>query len=482
MPLMNLPIGGGFYQAESLPTSAQRCVNWMPVIPQTANALSKIELFHVAGIKQFATCLPDNRGAHVMAEVAFFVNGNTLQEIPANGVAISRGTIEGAGQVSMADNGSKLVIVVPGGRSYVWDGLTLVEITDTDFRVSDTVSFKDGFFIFTASDGSVFFNSALNDPLNYRALDFGTAEIDPDKIVASIVIHNELFIVGTETIELFQNIGGADFPFQRIGGANIQKGAHAKFSIVKLDETFVFAGGGFNEKTAIWQVTDSSRATKISTAAIDNEIQKFTKEEIENSRAFSYSDRGNEIAVFTFESEVIPSRTFAYNGTTSKLSGIPSWFEFQSGVTDNQWRVRSLIAAYGKLLVGDTDGRVGELDKETFTEYGNTIARSFTGSPLYNQSISIYISKLILTMESGVGTSGQGLDPVVRMSFSDDGRTFTGERVRKIGKKGAFGQETHWRRLGRVPRFRVFKFVVTDPVKPIIIKLEAELSSGGPVG
>ena len=59
----------------------------------------------------------------------------------------------------------------------------MVRITDPDWIVSDTVVFKDGYYVFTASDGSVFFNSALNDPLTYDPLDFGTAEINPDRTV-----------------------------------------------------------------------------------------------------------------------------------------------------------------------------------------------------------------------------------------------------------------------------------------------------------
>ena len=198
MPIMNLPIGGGFYQSESLPLSAQRCINWFPALPQTANANSQMVLFHTPGQKAFATLTGRNRGQHSMAGIDYAVNDNTLYKINSDktSTAIS-GTIVGSGIVSMDDNGTKLVIVVPGSSSYVYDGTTITQITDVDFRTADTVSFKDGYFLFTSSDGTVFFNSALNDPLNYRALDFGTAEINPDSIVASHVTHNELFIIGS---------------------------------------------------------------------------------------------------------------------------------------------------------------------------------------------------------------------------------------------------------------------------------------------
>ena len=481
MPLMNLPLGGGFYESESLPLSHQRCINWFPVLPQTANAGSQMVLFHTPGQKAFVPSIGVVRGQHEMSEISFAVGGNTLYRINENKSSTSLGTIEGSGPVSMADNGTKLVIVVPGGKSYVYDGAALVDIDDVDFRTSDTVSFKDGYFLFTASDGSVFFNSALNDPLNYRALDFGTAEIDPDKIVSTHVTHNELFVIGTKTIELFQNVGGADFPFQRIPGANIQKGSHATFGTVGLDETFAFVGGGKDEKSAIYQVATSSQAIKISTAAIDNAIQKFTKAEISNCIAMTYFDRGSQIAIFTFKSDVIPSRTFAYNATTSKLSGIPIWFEFQSGVEDGRWDVNSISLAYGKILAGTTDGNIVELDHNTYTDLGNPIKRQFTSGPFMDQDKPLFIPQIILWMEAGVGNTDTP-DPMVSMDYSDDGRVFGNDRVRAVGKVGKYGQQIIWRRNGRVPFFRVHRITITGAYKPIIRKFQAIAAGSAPRG
>jgi hypothetical protein len=250
MPRVPLPLGFSHYQSESRPFSAQRCIGWIPTVAE-GNALNPRALLQPSGLKQFAdTTANVNRGGQLMSDVPYFVYGNSLFSVSSTSVVTNHGSIPGTGRVSLANNGQYLVIVIPGSSAYVFDNVasTVTQITDTDFIVSDTVVFKDGYFVFGASDGSVFFNSALNDPFTYDALDFGTAEINPDKIVAVHVNHNELFVAGQETIELFQNVGGAGFPFQRIPGANIQKGVHAKFSIVEFDNTFVFAGGGLNEK------------------------------------------------------------------------------------------------------------------------------------------------------------------------------------------------------------------------------------------
>ncbi len=248
MPPVQLNIFGGFYENSSIPLSHQNLINWIPQIAE-GEALSQNGLIQPQALVHFGTTGDNsNRGAIVMGGIPYVVNGTTLYSFDSAGAYTILGFIAGTGSVSMASNGIKLAIVVPGGSAYQFDSSTSIvtEVTDPDYIISDTVVFKDGFYVYTASAGDVFFNSALNDPLTFDALDFGTAEINPDRIIAAHVNHNELFILGEETIEVFQNIGGAGFPFQRIPGANIQKGCYAKFSIVEFDNKFIFVGGGVN--------------------------------------------------------------------------------------------------------------------------------------------------------------------------------------------------------------------------------------------
>lgn len=486
MPRISLEISTGFYQSASLPLAAQRCINWIPVVPQ-ARALNPRALFGAPGLNTFstsgATILGSNRGSQVVKGVPYFINGNNLYSFTSSGVVIDHGTITGSGRVSLANNGQFLVIVVPGGDAFSFDNEanTITQITDANFRTSSTVVFKDGFFVFSASDGSVFFNSALNDPLTYDALDFGTAEINPDRIVALHVNHNELFVTGEETIELFQNVGGSGFPFQRIPGANIQKGVFAKFSLREFDNSFVFVGGSQNELPAVWKVAGSSAAQKISTSAIDNAIQEYTEEEIADSFAFDYAQGGNFFVGFTFTSSRIPSKTFVYDATSSALSDTAVWHERQTGITDNRWRVNSIIKIFGKLLVGDQiDGRIGELDLDTFTEYGDVMFTQKASAPFAAQGLPQFWGEMNLTMETGVGlTTGQGSDPQVRYDFSDNGgRTFSAEFSRTFGKIGEYFAVPTWRKQGRIPKHRIVRFTTTDPVKKTIIKLEVTAEVG----
>lgn len=478
MPRTSLNIFGGFYENDSIPLSIQNCINWMPQVVEEGSLSENAFLTPPSLVELGTTGAEANRGALVMDGRPFFVNGTSLFEVTAEGATTNHGTVVGTGRVSMATNGTKLVVVVPNSKAYIWDDISLVEITDTDYRLSDTVVFKDGFFVFTASDGTVFFNSELNDPANIDPLDFGTAEINPDKIVAAHVNHNELFILGEDTIEIFQSVGGSGFPFQRIPGANIQKGLHAKFTPVEFDNTFLFMGGGLNEGSAIWRVVSSQTAVKISTDAIDKAIQKFTREEISKAFSFTFTINGQFVVGFTLESTVIDSITFCYNAVSQK------WFQMQTGVpapgSTNRWRVNSIVKAFGKFLCGDSlSGKIGDLG-EVFTEYGATIYRERTSKPFILEGKSLYWPEIELTMESGSGlATGQGSDPKIRMSFSDDGgRTFSPEQSRSFGKSGEYKKRAIWRRNGRVPSHRILRFTLTDPVRSNLLKLDGIVEQG----
>lgn len=471
-----LNIFTGFYESESQPFNSQRCINMIPIIPQ-AQSLNERALFGSDGLTEKVELTGVNRGSILAHGVAYFVNGENFYSVDSDYTAVLIGTVGGAVRVSMATNTTidatvKIVIVVPGSTSYVYDSSleTVVPITDLDFLTADSVSFKDGYYVFTASNGLQAFNSDINDPTSFNALNRFTAEVTPDAIISSIVNRNELYLMGFETGELFQiNAAILDGSvFQRVPGGTVDKGLHGKHALIEFDNSFVFAGGGRNEKTAIWKLTGSSSAIKISTSAIDSKIQEFNKEEISEAFAMSWSRRGQTFVSFTFESERIPSRTFVYNATTSALSGGSMWHELQSGVSDSRWRVSSIIPAHGELLVGDqSTAKIGVLDENVFDEYGDPILRQVTSQPYRQLDKAQFFDNIELTMESGVGlTSGFGSDPKIRMKFSNDGtREWKGEFPRSFGKIGEFGRLTVWRRQGRASKSRVLSFIMTDPVR-----------------
>ena len=477
-----IPVANGFYVSDSLPISHQECTNWIPIIPQ-APALSQRQLYGTPGIRQIADSgggTDDiNRGAWDLGGTPYFVQGATLYKLDRtfpDGVETfslsAEGSLDAGSRVSMADNGTQLMILIPGGKGYIYtEGGGLVEITDADFRANGDpqyVVFIDGYFA-CSTDSKKWIISALNDGTSWDALDFGTAESDPDPIVAPVVHNNQIFLTGSETTEGNQNIGGAGFPFQR-SNVFLDKGCYAPFSLINSNQRFFMIGGGKNERAGIW-VYGGGQFQKISTNAIDNVLNDYSDAVLNAAFALNWGFRGQFYVAFTFT-----DRTFVFNQTTNL------WHEQKSSIPDadtgdpeqDRWRVNSMVTAYGYTLVGDNqDGRIGILDIDEYQEYDQNIIRLFTTQPIANQGRSYRIPMIELTMESGVGNGVE--DPQVSLAISEDAKTFDYERNRNVGKIGRYKDRIVWRKNGRVPRYSCWRFRLSDPVKPVVIKLEADL-------
>ena len=418
------------------------------------------------------------------------VNGTTLyridQTIDGSGnktysaTDVSGGTtLPGSGRVIMEDNGAEgdqLCIVLPDQtnqfNAYIYDksANTLTQISDNDFDgpVND-VNYVDGYFLFTKQGSQTFFISNLRNGLLYTSTDSAAAEADPDNVVRGYILNNEPIIFGSETFETFQNIGGAGFPFARVEGGIQGKGLVSRFAINEINDVLIFLGKGPNESPAVW-LTDGQRPEKLSTTAIDNDIGSYADSVIESSFMWSYGQDGAYFVGLTFPGE----KTFVYD-FTSQLWHTRESINAAGGST--VCRIGSVMAAYSGLMVGDYFGtNIGFLDRNVFTEFGTTISRRFVTPQIDNEGQPFWVDSLELWGDQGIGlTSGQGSDPTLLMSFSENGgRSFSNTMERSVGALGDYNYRTIWNSLGRFAREVCFKFEMTDPVKWTFAKLEAE--------
>ena len=486
MAKLNIPLDG-FYESDSLPILAQSCNNWFVNVPQSAGALSSPTLFGSAGIDLVLSTgevKQANRGAHVKSGIPYFLNGEMLYRVDrtfdadSNPVysAVSLGVIPGTNRAWFADNGTQLMILVDG-KGYIVDEASVPvfqEITDPDFLAvgtPETLVYIDSFFV-VSTDEKKILKSASNDGLNWNALEFGSAESDPDAIAALHVYNNKLYVMGAEvSSEEFQNLGLPGFPFQRTGFF-IDKGCYAPFSVISSNNSFMWVGGGENEGAAIWTLSGNS-AQKVSTTAIDAALQDYNDQEISQIFAYSYAQEGAYFVGFS-----LPDRTFEYNVITGKWNERTSQVVNTKGVTNNtRWRANSIATAYGLTLCGDSqDGRIGTISIDTYSEYGSEIIREFSTQPLSDLGNAISIPYLEITMESGVGDL-EVTDPKIRLSTSTDSKKFSNELTRDIGRLGEFYKRSYWTKLGRFPRWAVMKFVMSDKVKPVVVKIEGRVRS-----
>jgi hypothetical protein len=412
------------------------------------------------------------RGSHTLNDIPYFVLDDKLVRIEADGTSTAlAGTITGSGPVSMAENGTQLCILDPGGDGFIYTTAGgLVEITDSDFRANGNptaVTYIDGYFLFTTDTKKIIVCS-LNDGTAYSALDFGTAESDPDELVAPVVLFNQLFVGGTTTFEAYSNIGGSGFPFQR-SNLFFQQGISARFSLQSTPDTFTWIGRSKKQRPSVW-VVEGNQTRRISTRPIDLLLGDLTTAELSAITSWSYGEDGHYFVGWN-----LPDTTIVYDFATQR------WHERQSRINTgpNEYtitasRQRDLILGYGRIYCGDSeDNRVGRLSSEVYDEYGQEMQRQFTTQPFQNNLSPFFVPYLELHLESGVGGTTQ---PRVTMEQSKDGgHNYISPRRRTFGKQGEYTRRAIWRRLGRTKMTSSYRFTISDPVKVVGIQLVADI-------
>lgn len=469
MPRVPIGLGLQSYRNSSLPVSAQRCVNWFAE-QAPAGASTQVALMPTPGLSLFSTCGDGPvRGLHTAKGVLYAVSGRKLYSVGADGTATERGTIPRQGPVSVTDNGTQVVIVTDDGEGYVYNiaAASLSQITNASWRPARAAAFLDQYVIFSERDSGRFFISALGDAASFDALDFATAESAPDDTLTLIVDHRELWLFGQTTIEVWANTGAADFPFSRISTGIIERGCGAARSVAKLDNSVFWLG----DDGAVYRAEGYS-PLRISTHAIEYALSRY--ETTADAIAFAHNDRGHPFYVLTFPRA---NATWVYDVATGY------WHERYSGTEPDcagRWRANCHAFAYGGHIVGDFEnGKLYRLDGDAATEDGAAIRRMSDSPYIEDDGKRLMVHGFELMMEVGVGLpSGQGSDPLVTLSWSDDGgRTWGNEISRSFGRIGAYETRVRWHRLGQT-RKRIFRVATSEPVKPVILKSYADMNAG----
>ena len=147
---MRSPILGSSYVVRSVNAADNRMVNLYPEV-MAEGGLEAAYLQRAPGLRFISTVgAGPIQGLWSNGNTGYVVSGQSFYSVTSAGVSTLIGTIENAGPVSMADNGTQLFIAAdPKGYIYNFDTGVLAEITDEDFPGASTVAYLDGYFVFT---------------------------------------------------------------------------------------------------------------------------------------------------------------------------------------------------------------------------------------------------------------------------------------------------------------------------------------------
>ena len=439
-------------------------VNLIPV--PKATGISEGYLRPAEGIVGIVDGGGANRGGYRWQDIHYRVMGNTFMSISAAGVISEIGTISGADWVTF-DESFDYLAINGGGRLYLYDGTTLQDVTDPDLGTCLDMVWINGYFVST--DGEFLISSDINDPFEYNLLRYASSEINPDPVVALQKIRNEIYAVNRYTIEVFGAViaPGLNFPFARIEGAQIMKGAVGSRACCEFMQALAFVGSGDNQPPAVW-LGQSAQAVKLSTRDIDDILRGYSDDLLASLVMESRMDRGHEFLYIH-----LPDQTLVYDGAGSAVAQMPVWFVLKS---QQGYRARGFVWAYGQWNVADPFGTmIGRLDDSVGSHFGAHVHWEFTTPIAYNEGHGVQVHELELVALSGDIAFGQ--DPVISTSYSTDGEVWSQPRYIRAGRQGERNKRLVWDRQGSFTNWRVQRFSGDTRAHLSFARLEARFEA-----
>jgi hypothetical protein len=305
-------------------------------------------------------------------------------------------------------------------------------------------------------------------------LDFASAEGSPDGVVGLIVDHREVWIFGTNSVEVWYDAGTQDFPLQRIQGAFNEIGCASAYTIAKMDNGVFWLGSDARGRGIVYRANGYT-GQRISTHAVEWHIQQYGS--LSDALAYTYQQDGHAFYVLIFPNA---NTTWVYDVATQ------AWHE-RAGWNNGEFtrhRSNCQMVFNNEIIVGDFEnGNIYSFDMEVYADNSQIQKwlRSWRALPTGQNNLKRTTHhSLQLDCEAGVGLNlGQGSDPQVMLRWSDDGgHTWSNEHWSPLGKIGAYGQRTFWRRLGMTLKLRdrVYELSGTDPNKIAIMGAELIIS------
>lgn len=470
---MKIPFVGPTYQSQSKNADQQRSINCY-VEMDNNSPRAPVGLYGTPGTVSKVTFNTSGyRGSYRQNGYGWFVYGQSVYRLSTDLTVLKLGDLRtSAGRVGIAGNGMELLIV-DGAAGYLVNTTTstLAVITDADFPNGVTMAdYADQYFIVSGDSSGKFYISSLLDGSQWDSTEFASAEGSPDITVGHIVDHLELWLFGQNSIEIWQDTGNADFPFQRTPNAFLEVGCASKWTICKLDNSIFWLGQNDRGAGIVYRVNGYA-PVRVSDFGVENAIQRYST--ISDAYAFTYQQLGHDFYVITFPTAGV---TWVYD-VANNLWHERAYYE-PDGSGFTQWRCAGHLYFANMNLCGDYEnGNLYSLEPDVNTDNGGILKRVRVTQALEKEQARIIYHKLQVDMETGISKTGK--DASLMLRFSNDGHTWSGIKSASVGKTGEYAKRVIYRRLGQ-GRNRLWEISMTDDAKFAVFgaNVDVELCRG----
>ncbi len=327
--------------------------------------------------------------------------------------------------------------IVCDGLFYILASNVLTQINDPDLtQTAIGICFLSGYFVLPCSNGSYFW-TAIDEGSTIDALDFASAEANPDGLVGAKARGDELVLVGNRSTEFHRLSGDADAPFVRSAVRNF-----GCLSAKSICEVAVVTKEGISD-TIGWVATDRSgraagvillegyEARKISPQWVDDLIEADADKS--NIEGFTWVRGGHSF--------------FGVTGSTWSVvfdlsTGL--WHRRRSYNSD-RYAIAHVLDFNGDLIAASrTGGALYKMGPSYLADGSDPLIMTVQSSQVLGE---VEVNELKLSVATGVGTLTE-TNPMISMSWSQDGENWSTERDRALGAAAQSNTIVRWNRMG----------------------------------
>lgn len=425
------------------------------------DAKSPLNIHAVDGLSAFASLSSATGGVRAALALSdaelYAVIGRGLFRIDPAGSATLLGGIPTDGLVTMARNRESppVIAIASRGLVYYLRAGVLTQNTDAELPPVNSVTGLDGYFVFLCDDGRRFASGL--DSTEVSALDFASAESNPDPGVRVATRGRDLVTFGTRSCEFDQNNGGETWPFQRTTA--IEVGCKAAASVATIDQTLAWVA---HDNTV--RILDGYQAKEISTHAVVRFIE-------------SHGDPSQLSATSWYRSGHTFYALSGANGTWVYDLKTGDWHERKSYGMD-RWRCGLTVPFANRILAGDyASPTLYILDPDAYDEDGTDLVMTVQLPPVHGWPYRMVHQALHVDVVPGVGivTATEYLaNPQLMMDYSDDGgATWSTQRFAALGRAGDRLRRVRFNRLG-MSRSRIYRLSISAAVARSIVSAAVE--------
>lgn len=440
---------GPAYQSQSPLADSERCVNLYPEVIESAGAAQSSALYSCPGFETFTTFAEGPiRGMFAQDGRCFAVVGFKFYEVFSDGTSTEHGEVALDGNPatisSSGDAGGELFIT-SGDNGYIFT-LSTDTLSASVLTGVTQGAYLDGYFLALDAATSTLKVSDLLDGQTWDPTQIAQRTQGSDKWQAMLVNYAYIWLWGSQTTEVWQNLGTFPFPFAPVPNGFLTNGTAAAFSAQALGTSVIWLQAN-TQGDAMVLKSDGLSGVRISNHAVEYAMQGYS--EIADAVGFTYQMEGHEFYLLTFPSANV---TWGFDASTGVWHQRGFWNAPLNRF--DAYRPMFQVPVFNRHLVGDRlTGTIYAMATDLYTEVDGAGLRRLRAAPhpVRDQRFVTY-PQMIVLVQTGVGLSGsgQGSDPQCMLRYSNDaGQTWSNEQTASMGAQGAYATRVLFNRLGQ---------------------------------